>query len=622
MATDTSLRSTLVPRLARLLPAAIIPPLAVAMALSDGQYGSTWYPAALAIVAAFVVFATAGPRRALSRVQVIALSAAGGLAGWMYLSLLWSELGGPTLTEANRAATYALALALVVLVGDTPERRRDLLVVTAGASAVLALYVAVRLVNSPSLELFAGDRLFRPIGYPNALSAFLMMGLWPLVMLAASPDEPVALRGVALMGAAAIPATALLTVSRAGMLFALLGTVVYFAVSPIRVRSLLAATIAVAPVLAGFSTLDDVQHGATADTTQAAGRVIVTGAVIGFAAGIAWGVLERRTILPSTIGRALRLILVGAVLVGVVGGVVVAVQRDASGFTQRRWDAFRAGQGSDAGEEQNRLLTSGSNRYDFWRVSLDMLQERPLTGYGAANWQWKYLSMGKSGEEPNNAHGSIWEFAAGLGVVGVALYLTAMLLAIGAAFVPATTGDGPRSAALLAAMAIGVGHMQVDWLWETPATGLLAMCICGLSLAGLRRPERPVRMPLRHVSLGLAIAVGVIGILPALLSERYTDASYDASPSAGLRLAERGATLNPFSASPEMARAAAAKRAGQGAVVVTALRSASDREPKNWAAWALLGEAQRSLGDASAGLRSCVEAQHIKPTVVCPGQSS
>jgi hypothetical protein len=230
--------------------------------------------------------------------------------------------------------------------------------------------------------------------------------------------------------------------------------------------------------------------------------------------------------------------------------------------------------------------------------------------------------MGRSGEEPDNAHGSVWEFAAGLGVVGVVLYLTAMLLAIGAAFVPATTGDGPRSAALLAAMAIGIGHMQVDWLWETPATGLLAMCICGLSLAGLRRPERPVRMPLRHVSLGLAVAVGLIGILPALLSERYTDASYDASPAAALRLAQRGASLNPFSASPEMARAAAAKRAGRAAVQIAALRSAADREPKNWAAWALLGEAQRAQGNAPAGLRSCVVAQHIKPTVVCPGQSS
>ena len=111
-----------VQRIARLIPAAIMPPMALALRSADGQYGSTWYPAGLGIVAAFVVFSTTGPRRALSRVQVVALSAAGGLAGWTYLSLLWSELGGPTLTEANRAATYALALALVVLVGDTPER--------------------------------------------------------------------------------------------------------------------------------------------------------------------------------------------------------------------------------------------------------------------------------------------------------------------------------------------------------------------------------------------------------------------------------------------------------------------------------------------------------------------
>ena len=48
----------------------------------------------------------------------------------------------------------------------------------------------MHLVASPSLELFQDDRLFRPIGYPNALAAFLMMGLWPLIMLAASPEEP------------------------------------------------------------------------------------------------------------------------------------------------------------------------------------------------------------------------------------------------------------------------------------------------------------------------------------------------------------------------------------------------------------------------------------------------
>ena len=440
-------------------------------------------------------------------------------------------------------------------------------------------------------------------------------------MLAASPEESVAVRGLALLGAAAIPSTALLTVSRAGAVFAVLGAVVYLAASPIRVRSLLAAVIAFAPVLAGFTTLDNVQHGATASATQAAGRVIVVGAIVGLVAGVVWALAERRVRLPSTIGRALRIILAAGLVIGILGGLVIAVDRDAAGFANRRWDAFKAGEGSDSGESSNRLLTSGSNRYDFWRVSLDMLKDHPVTGYGAANCRGTSTD-GHSSEEPDNAHGAVWEFASGLGLVGVVLFGTTMLLAIGSVFFPAQTSDGPRSAALLAAMVIGVGHMQVDWLWETPATGLLVMCVCGLALAGLRRPERAVIPQLRRVSLGLAVAVGVIGLLPALLAERYTDASYQATPGDAIKLADRGAALNPFSAAPELARAAAAKRAGQVDTEVTALRDAADREPKNWAAWALLGEAQVADGDAGGGQRSCLEGQHIKPTLVCPGQSS
>jgi cytochrome c-type biogenesis protein CcmH/NrfG len=128
--------------------------------------------------------------------------------------------------------------------------------------------------------------------------------------------------------------------------------------------------------------------------------------------------------------------------------------------------------------------------------------------------------------------------------------------------------------------------------------------------------------PLRKASLVLVIVVGVVGILPALLSERFTDASYRAAPADAITLAERAAFLNPFAAAPELARAAAAERANQPDTRVDALRSATEREPKNWATWALLGEAQAAAGDPAAGQRSCLEAQHIKPTVVCPGQSS
>ena len=310
----------------------------------------------------------------------VALSAAGGLAGWMYLSLLWSELGGPTLTEANRAATYALALALVVLVGDTPERRRDLLVVTAGASAVLALYIGFHLVASPSLELFQDDRLFRPIGYPNALAAFLMMGLWPLMMLAASPEEPIVAARPRADGRGRDPVhRADHGVARRRCCSRCSARSSTSRFSPIRVRSLLAAAVAFAPVLAGFSTLDDVQHGATADTTQAAGRVIVTGAVIGLIAGVVWARAERRIRFPSTIGRALRVILVG----------VPAGRRPRRPGRRRRPRRDRASRtvagtrsrparAPTPASRANRLLTSGSNRYDFWRVSLDMLKDRPV----------------------------------------------------------------------------------------------------------------------------------------------------------------------------------------------------------------------------------------------------
>ena len=46
MATETLQRRTVVvQRIARLLPAAIVPPMALALAFGDGQYESTWYPA-------------------------------------------------------------------------------------------------------------------------------------------------------------------------------------------------------------------------------------------------------------------------------------------------------------------------------------------------------------------------------------------------------------------------------------------------------------------------------------------------------------------------------------------------------------------------------------------------
>jgi tetratricopeptide (TPR) repeat protein len=245
-----------------------------------------------------------------------------------------------------------------------------------------------------------------------------------------------------------------------------------------------------------------------------------------------------------------------------------------------------------------------------------------VSGFGAATWQWRYLVDRVSTEEPDNAHGAAFEFAAGLGAIGIALYLVTILCAFGATILPVSAEDGPRQAALLAALAIGVGHMQVDWLWESAATGLLVCALLGLALGAAQRAGRPPRAVYRRLALIGAVVVGVAGIAPALLAERFTDASYRSTPADGVAQAERAAALNPLAAAPEIARADAARRAGDTATAVAALREATAREPRNWVAWWRRAEAERAIGEAETALRSCLEAQHIKPVIECPGQSS
>src|SRR6476646_8341939 len=100
--------------LARLGPAALVPACALVLAEQGGFYPSAWYPVALLLATALLVTAAGETRAGLGRLPAIALFAAALLAAWSYASLAWSGLEGATLIEANRAATYAIAIALVV----------------------------------------------------------------------------------------------------------------------------------------------------------------------------------------------------------------------------------------------------------------------------------------------------------------------------------------------------------------------------------------------------------------------------------------------------------------------------------------------------------------------------
>ena len=500
----------------------------------------------------------------------------------------------------------------------TPTARRLLLAAAAFASGILALYVGARLAAGGVTDLFEAGRLFRPIGYPNALAAFLMIGLWPLVALAASPERAPSLRVAACTCAAAVPPAALLTASRAGALFAVLSALVFFAASPLRLRALPVVAVAVggcavrladarAAAVAGLAADGrGGERGGAGRARDRARRCRRRGAArrrrpAGRALGARRPALararnrrlrdarrRRRHARRAARRRALR----EGPLVGVHGG---------------------AGVGRGAG---NRLLTSGSNRYDFWRVALVELRERPLTGYGAGSWSWRYLQARRSDEEPANAHGTVWEIAADLGVPGLLLAAAVAGAAILAALRGLGRPDAPEAAAILAALTAGLGHAQVDWLWETFPCGLEIAALLGLALAGARRAGAPVRPRLRRAGL-VAAAACALAIVPALLAERYTDEAWRSTPQAALTLTARAATLNPFSAEPELARAEAATRAGDARTSLAAASSAAAREPRAWAAWLADYRAARSVGDAAAASTACRRLRWLKPGETC-----
>jgi hypothetical protein len=348
------------------------------------------------------------------------------------------------------------------------------------------------------------------------------------------------------------------------------------------------------------------------------GRVALIGALVGAGVGLAWALLEPRVRLSPASGVLLRRIVCGLAIVGVIVGAGAAVRADGIHWVDRRWQAFRAGQGSDSGDSSERLLTSGSNRYDFWRVAVLETQAKPLTGYGAGNWSWRYLQLRKSNEEPDSAHGSAWEFAADLGLPGLALYLTVIVIVMLGPLTALGTADWTRGAGLFAALVTGLGHSQADWLWELFPIGLLLAGLMGLGLAGYARPRaETARHPVRLAAVITACVVALVAIVPALLAERWTDAAYANRGATGLDLARRAASVNPFSAAPEFARASIATSMHRPAVAVAAMQAATDREPKNWAAWSGLAAAQRAAGRPGAARAACAVARRLKPALVC-----
>ena len=274
---------------------------------------------------------------------------------------------------------------------------------------------------------------------------------------------------------------------------------------------------------------------------------------------------------------------------------------DRSTFVQDQWEIFKRSQATESGSSH--LVNLGSNRYDFWRVSLAGFEEHPLAGIGGRGFGPRYLQYGDSYETPTRAHSLPLDALLETGIVGLILLLAAFAaILVGLARRLSTVAG----AAAFGALAYFAVHAAGDWVWTFPAVGLPLFALVGTALA----PDGGRVLGGRTAAVAAAgVALfALIAFVPPWLSSRVTDSVLTGETDAGsLRWAR---ALDPLSVEPYLAEAAVASRPEDA---IPPLERAVEKEPRAVGHRYLLGRAYLAAGRPADARRQLAVAAALFP---------
>ena len=592
-------------RLVDTLPTACLCASALAIAWHhDGSIlAPDWLPYALGLaVLASTVFLAARPRTA--RLPLLTAGFVTALGVWTGASAFWSPVPSLARDELLLCTLYALSLLFPVLTLKTTRARGGALVVVAFAlgGSALATALTVRFDANPAL-LFTEGRLVAPISYVNAQAAFFLVGFWPAVVIAARRGLNAGVRAVGLGLAAAMLAGWLTTQSKGGGIALAVSALVVFAVAPGRLRLLLPTLAVAALVFARYDVLTaPFREQGDAAARDAAVTILVLAAAA-FALGLPYALLDNRRRLPDRIVRAARVaVAAGAVLVIAVGAVLVAPKLDDPGETLAdKWETFKGYTPSASGSSH--LVNLGSNRYDFWRVSLNGFADHPLAGIGGRGFGPAYLEDAKSDETPARAHSLPLDVLLETGVVG--LILLAAGFGVGL-FGLISRRATPEGVAALGASVYFVVHASGDWIWTFPAVGIPVFALIGIGLAGTDLGQLS-RRGAALAAAGMAV-LAIVAYLPPWLSARITSSALEGTVSVdALDWAQR---LDPFAVDPLLAEAALAP---SPAASLPPLLDAVGKEPRSVGIRVELARVYLSLGRRADAHTQLLVAHRLFP---------
>ena len=593
-------------------------------------FGPVFYPGAIGLFLLAALFLLSVPLNLrFEGPPLLALVGLGGFAAWTLLSWLWTPAPASAVAYGERVFAYVTLFVFGVwatrLLGE--RLRFSLLpIAVAGALVGIATTIVIATGTDVTWYLHEDATLRFPIGYRNGNAAFFLICFWPLLGLASRNQLRWPWRALAVaMGTMAIE-LALLSQSRGSLPALVLALLVFIVLSPRRLRSAGLAALAALPAALAAPTLVHVyQYGhdtpGVVPFLHHAGQAVILTTLVSFVlAALVLSLLYPRLRLgPSgvrTLSWTAAIVAIVAVLLG--GGIFVARHGGPVGFVDQRISQFgKTGYPNLSGQSVRFGANIGSNRHDFWRVSVDEGIAHPLLGGGGGSFQQAYLLHKRSDESPHDPH-SIEALAFGeLGFPGLLL----LMLFVGGSIwgVARARRSGSMETAIVVAAAAAGGtqwfvHSSYDWFWQYPGVTGPGVFLIGVAVApGLVAASTGVRWVRWLVGAG-AVALA-LGAAPLFLSDRYSDRAAgeaEADPVAAIQDFDRAAKLNPLSDLPLLGKGTVAASAGERPVALQAYRQAADRVPHDYAPYYLLAQ-ELWPESPRAALAALAKARSLNP---------
>ncbi|MHB8656858.1 MAG: O-antigen ligase family protein [Solirubrobacteraceae bacterium] len=593
--------------------------LLVLATTSQGAFSvSQWAP--LALLTLGVLFGALVGRDVVvprHRPEAALLVGVWGLAAWSLLSMLWANSPGSAWAGSGRTILYA-AIITIPFALAIPRRSMAMAGWTIAAGIGLVAYFTLLRMLIDGSPLFLAGRLNAPVGYRNATALLFAVAVWPFLVAAATRAYRRIVRAAALSAATLCLGLAFLTQSRGIVIGLVAGAIVAIGLGPERVRRAWMAILALAAVaiaspwlLRPFHAFDGGHGFVGAHSIAVAAWALAGLSGVSFLVGMAVALLDGGLRSGSLSSRRVHVVARAAlvsVAVLALSGALVASGNPVS-YLQGKWDQFQSLQ--DTTPTSTRLVSTGGQRDDLWRVAIKEFRSAPLLGAGTDNYSFGYYRERATNRNLNDPHSLLFALLSENGLVGVGFFL----LFLGGLLTMMRSGwaglDPSARRHIIGPAAAGVvllGQAIVDWVWLIPgltAVGLLMLALAAAQVrAGTDLPEhaggkqprtgRGSRVP---EGLGRAIGIAVlllatVGVLGLYLSDAYVQRARarTGNPRVELSAARTAAVLDPWSVTPHYLEASAYETQGARQAAFIQLQQALLLEPKNFATLGVLGD--------------------------------